>query len=126
MAAQQEQLAVQNHVVEEGAAKNAYNDKMKKLDEKNMLSQPRKARFTMLDQAEDDDENFSGDSLAEDSNDRQTMLAQTQDSDGLDADSASPEFDTLAEDDNDSDLDSGLDAPTDSYNGNKALMLGSM
>merc|ERR1711871_214621 len=109
MAAQQEQLAVQNHVVEEGAAKNAYNDKMKKLDEKNMLSQPRKARFTMLDEKED----FDGDSLAEDEHESgvdesETMLAQQHEASvGEDGkiDSLASDFDSLAEDENDSDSD---------------------
>jgi hypothetical protein len=108
MAAQQEELAVQNHVVAEGAAKNAYNDKMKRLDEKNMLADD-KPRLTMLDEEEE----FSGDSLAgdEDSGEdegSETMLAQRDAApvaeDGK-FDSLASDFDSLAEDDEERQLE---------------------
>merc|ERR1712070_1059232 len=82
----------------------------------------------------DQEAEFSGDSLAGDDEAQETMLSQDDDSAAQNAnfdaqdeeagDSLSADFDSLAEQDDDSSVP--LDSPQQSYAGDHALMLGSM
>lgn len=112
MAAQQEHMQQQQALMSTAQAKDEYNDKMKRLDEKAMLDESDELQTTQLSEV-------WSDTLAgpDDEVPQEQMLMPFDSEDG-----SSDSFSEPVEDDG---LDSGvIDSPQESYAGNHAIMLG--